>query len=468
MKFYRSNYKDEWGNRKQAQAWRADFTDHLGRRQRIPLGTTNRRAAEGIGRKIEKLVSCRLSREPMTTELINWLESIPQALKARLVKVNLLEAEQAAGGELLTDHLGNWKRSILDSGNTKQQAVQQYNRALRIVEGCKFLFWSDVSAVRIQQYLAGLRNGDGISSRTANAYLQAMKQFSRWMVRNRFANTNPLEHLQQIKIDKAEAINRRALTPAELGRLLAVTNAAGRLFGIEGRERALLYRLAAETGLRVSEIHSLTVSSFDLGQMTITVSAGYTKNRREAILPLKLDTTEFFREHLRGKLPQAQAFNLPHKGNMARMLKKDLTKAGIDPANNGSGKLDFHALRHTFGTLLAAGGTHPKTAQKLMRHSDINLTMGRYTHVLHGQEQAAIDALPDFTDPAQESQRRTGTDDAENPKTGTDFHLAKSLAKLCAKQRILTDFDEYLAPKITNSADPPKSSKNHCKCRTYR
>ncbi len=53
---------------------------------------------------------------------------------------------------------------------------------------------------------------------------------------------------------------------------------------------------------------------------------------------------------------------------MARMLKKDLLEADIAPADHGSGKLDFHALRHSFGTLLAAAGVHPKAAQDLMRH----------------------------------------------------------------------------------------------------
>ena len=37
---------------------------------------------------------------------------------------------------------------------------------------------------------------------------------------------------------------------------------------------------------------------------------------------------------------------------------------------------DFHTLRHTQGSLLAASGIHPKVAQTLMRHSDINHTYG--------------------------------------------------------------------------------------------
>ena len=40
-----------------------------------------------------------------------------------------------------------------------------------------------------------------------------------------------------------------------------------------------------------------------------------------------------------------------------------------------AGILDFHALRGTFAIMLSKSGVSPKAAQKLMRHSDIRLTM---------------------------------------------------------------------------------------------
>ncbi len=74
---------------------------------------------------------------------------------------------------------------------------------------------------------------------------------------------------------------------------------------------------------------------------------------------------------------------------------------------------DFHSLRHTTGSLLAASGVHPKVAQSLMRHSDINLTMSKYTHTLTGQEAKAVEGLPDLSLPEVQSQqaRATGTCD---------------------------------------------------------
>ena len=164
---------------------------------------------------------------------------------------------------------------------------------------------------------------------------------------------------------------------------------------MSGYERALLYRLAVETGLRVSELKSLKVESFNFEGNTVTVEAAYTKNRDEAVLPLKQDTAVMLKDFLGFKLPNRQVFNMPHTSNFAKMLRKDLALANVN--YDGRGKLDFHSLRHTFGTMLAASGVHPKTAQDLMRHSDINLTMSRYTHTLRGQTARAVESLPDFS-----------------------------------------------------------------------
>lgn len=55
---------------------------------------------------------------------------------------------------------------------------------------------------------------------------------------------------------------------------------------------------------------------------------------------------------------------------------------------------DFHSNRHTFITNLAVAGVHPKMAQSVARHSDVNLTMGIYSHVEMAGQSAAINSLP--------------------------------------------------------------------------
>jgi len=101
---------------------------------------------------------------------------------------------------------------------------------------------------------------------------------------------------------------------------------------------------------------------------------------------------------------------MPYK--TANMLKADSTAAKIPYVDEAGRYADFHALRHSTGSLLAASGVHPKVVQSIMRHSDINLTMSRYTHIFRGQESEAVAGLPDLSLPSKEKQKAvaTGTD----------------------------------------------------------
>jgi len=152
------------------------------------------------------------------------------------------------------------------------------------------------------------------------------------------------------------------------------------------------------------------VSSFDLRNCAVTVVDAYGKNRRQSVLALRSDTAEKIQGLLAGKMPNVQAFKVPDK--TAKMIQADLADAGI-PYKDSSGRyFDFHALRHETGTLLAAAQVHPKVAQSIMRHSDINLTMGIYTHTLTGQESKAVAKLPDLSLTGNRQKSiATGTDD---------------------------------------------------------
>ena len=61
-----------------------------------------------------------------------------------------------------------------------------------------------------------------------------------------------------------------------------------------------------------------------------------------------------------------------------RAFDKDIEAAGIAKKDEWGRTVDLHSLRHTFGTLLAQSGVAPRTAQELMRHSDIRLTTNIY------------------------------------------------------------------------------------------
>jgi len=97
----------------------------------------------------------------------------------------------------------------------------------------------------------------------------------------------PLAHIEGLNVKVDRRHDRRALTVAECRRLIDAAMNGEPVRKMPGPDRAVLYRVALETGLRWNELRNLTVSSFQLDgeKPTVTVAAAYSKHRREDVLP---------------------------------------------------------------------------------------------------------------------------------------------------------------------------------------
>jgi integrase len=443
MRVFKTSYRDKNGEKKMVAKWWIELRDHLQTVRRFPA-FEDKRQSEALGRQIQKLINYKMGGEIPDAGLAQWLENIPKKLSQRFEKIGLLDSRRLAAGVPLQDHLEDFQQSLSAKGNTKEHVKLVTTRAKRTIQDCKFMSLSDISASRVERHLADLRdNGNGISAQTSNFYLAAIKQFCRWAVQDRRLTESPVQHLKGLNVRTDRRHDRRALEPDEIRRLLEATQSGPDCMGATGPERALLYQVAIETGLRAGELRSLTVSSFDLDNCTVCLEAEHSKHRREDILPLRVDTAELLKTFLGGKLPIALAFRVPDKP--AKMLRADLAEAGIQYVDDSGRYVDFHSLRHTTGSLLAASGVHPAVAQRLMRHCDISLTMNKYTHIFAGQESEAIAGLPDLSLPSRDKQeaKATGTDAVkvipDNTHKTAEKNLALNLALLCGKQRISVD-----------------------------
>lgn len=116
------------------------------------------------------------------------------------------------------------------------------------------------------------------------------------------------------------------------------------------------------------------------------------------------------------------------------MFKADLDATGIVQEDSTGKRADFHALRHTFISNLASGGVHPKVAQSLARHSDINLTMSRYTHTFQGDETAALEVLPDLTQSSHRAVALTGQATADIPVSKNSAFCSAESRRFVASQ----------------------------------
>jgi len=408
---YKRNYK-VGGRRKSARSWTVEFADVTGAYHRV-RGFIDKSASTELGRKLDRLTAFRRVGQSPDTTLGRWLETVAPKLRDKLVRWGMLDGRAVASAKPLAEHLAIYKQALLDKGTTPQHAQLTTRRIKAVLDGIKARTLSDVSATAVTRFLAK-RRSEGLSVNTSNHHLGAAKAFFNWLVRERMTSENPLAHLAKLQVtQKSRRHIRRALEADEVRILLTVTRDAPTRFGMSGVERCWLYRLAVETGLRASELASLTRESFDLDAVepSVWLPDDDAKNRQSATLPLRPVTADGLRAFLTDKLPSAQAFRMPNVEHVAEMLRADLADAKI-PYRDSAGRVcDFHALRGTFCTLLAAGGVDIKTLQALARHSTPVLTLNTYTHTVRGSEANAVQRLPDFDHPLPRSQRATGTDD---------------------------------------------------------
>ena len=426
MRLFKPKYRGRDGKKHTAEKWYAEITDHMGTRRRF-AGFPDRAATNYLGQKIERLVAHKATGEPLPVDLTTWLEGLPQRLYRRLSEIGLLDRARAGGLTLLAAHLAAYEAHLNASGVSPRHIKLTVARAQRVIEGGGFRRWPDLTAGRVLTFLDGLRGGGdtekGIGAQTFNLYLSSCKAFCAWAVRDGRLSRSPLEHAKPLNTRTDRRRVRRALSVEEIGALLTATAAEPERFTMTGPRRALLYRLAIETGLRASELDSLTRASFDLSgeRPTVRVAAAYSKHRRDDVVPLRPDTAAALGDAVAQMFPQDHLFGIHDKG--ARTLRADLKAArgkwiadaptaaerrkrresDFCKAKDASGRvLDFHSLRHTTASLLAASGAHPSVAQGVMRHSTVELTMNAYTHAGADAERAAVAALPEL--------RATGTD----------------------------------------------------------
>src|SRR5581483_11526269 len=103
--------------------------------------------------------------------------------------------------------------------------------------------------------------------------------------------------------------------------------------------------------------------------------ASLTKSRKGGFQPLPMWLVAKLAGIAKNKAPNDLLLHVtkhPH-----RPFDADLKRAGI-PKWAPGGKLDFHALRVAYTTMIFEAGANPKEAQKLARHSTAELTMKIY------------------------------------------------------------------------------------------
>ena len=247
--------------------------------------------------------------------------------------------------------------------------------------------WKVVGDITADSFLAWRAKQTGLSAKTTNEYHNAASSLCNWLRRQRRGLAeNPLDALEKSSLVGKETFGRRALSVQEIARLVAVCDV-----------RRVAYMLALYTGLRRREIEKLEWGDLSLDGQTpsVKVRASTAKNRKDAVLPLHPRIAAELRS-MRQRLGGVRANQLVLCDGVpsASQLRADLDAAKIP--HSGKQRVDFHALRHTYCTLLSLGGASPRVAMEAMRHSDLRLTMKTYTDAGQLPVREAVVSLPDF------------------------------------------------------------------------
>jgi len=249
----------------------------------------------------------------------------------------------------------------------------------------RFRSWNSIRREDLDAFVAFMKERKYASS-TITRRVSAIRSFFGYLLRRERIKKDPTE---EVDLPKVARHLPRVLSAEEMDELLEMPGRSDSPIAL--RDRAML-ELAYATGMRVSELVALKLSSLNL-------EAGYVrcigKRNQERILPLSATAVQALQEYLELGRPhlarsaQQEALFLNRRGReMTRqgfwlMLKKYAEEMGLYDVTP-------HTLRHTFATHALRRKADLRSVQELLGHRSVATTQ-IYTHLVTDQLHEAYD-----------------------------------------------------------------------------
>jgi len=229
--------------------------------------------------------------------------------------------------------------------------------------------WGSVTSTQVTDWVFRLDTEHYAVSSLARK-LASIRGLARYLVREKI---RPDDVTELISGPKARRRVPETLSLEEVDRLLEAPRPMD-AYGVRGRA---LLELLYSSGLRVSEIASLTLQQVDLKRGLVRVTG---KGSKERIVPVGAKAVEAIESYLVSARP---VFVKPKTGShlflsergrpLSRktiwvILKGYALDAGIEK------KVRPHLLRHSFATHLLSGGADLRSIQEMLGHADIATT----------------------------------------------------------------------------------------------
>lgn len=265
----------------------------------------------------------------------------------------------------------------LEKGLSEHTQTSYRTDLTKLALFCQSRGFGDISLIAtetIQDYLY-VRHQQGLSARSTQRAMSAMRAFFVHLIGLRVRMDNPLAPLKSPKLPKTLP---SSLSEKQVDDLLAAPNVEDTL---ECRDRCMLEVLYA-TGLRVSELISLRLDQVSIQQGVVRVTG---KGNKERLVPLGEDAVDWIESYCKTARPElikhstdllfvSQRGALMTRQTFWHRIKLYAQRAGIDQ------HLSPHTLRHAFATHLLNHGADLRVVQMLLGHTDLSTTQ-IYTHV---------------------------------------------------------------------------------------
>jgi len=239
---------------------------------------------------------------------------------------------------------------------------------------------ADIDADLIGLFLADIESTRGNSARSRNTRLSAIRSFFKYVAVN---EPQLLHHCQRVLAMPAKRHEKRAidyLTRAEIEALIQAPD----LSRWHGRRDRALLALALQTGLRVSELISLSCGDIVLGTSAHVRCMG--KGRKERATPIRKDSAKVLRDWFAER--RGAATDPVFVTNRNHRLSRDaveqivrthvIVAAGKCPSLKKK-RVTPHVLRHSAAMQLLQNGVDRTVIALWLGHESVETTQ-MYIH----------------------------------------------------------------------------------------
>ena len=228
-------------------------------------------------------------------------------------------------------------------------------------------------------YHRWLRNECGLSASSCRVAMVHLRQFFRYLAREKELPTNPAALLA---CGRAGTPLPETLQADAVNQLLQSIDPADLPYG--ARDRAILEMLYG-SGLRVSELVNLRADQVDWEENFLRITGKGNKTRYVPLGGVAAKALRSYLQHARPKLlrHERSAGNILFLSNRGEQLTRDRIRQIIKERARTAGipeNVYPHIMRHSFATHLLENGADLRVIQDMLGHASLSTTQV-YTHV---------------------------------------------------------------------------------------